>query len=408
MNKDKNRQNERPIPKRRKDPPVPQAKLFQTGRVITMSFGHFVHDTYSAFLPPLLPVFIQNLFLSKAEAGLLTVFMQIPSLSQPVIGFWADRVRLNGVVFLAPALTGVMMSLLGAAPGYTALAVLLMLAGLNSAALHAVGPVLTGKLSGKSLGRGMSYWMVGGELGRALGPLIIVTVISQFTIQRIPWLMIAGFFASIILYIRLKDVHAVSPHDEKRLPWRSAVGRMKFFLIPLIGLITFRAFMYAALTVFLPIFLTEEGLSLWSAGASLTVVQAAGVLGALLGGSASDFLGRRLVLSLSIAITPILMWIFLGTQGWIRFPLLFVLGLLLISTTPVIMAVVQENFPENRALANGIYMCLSFLIRSSVVVLVGGLGDRFGLHMAFTISALVMLLGLPFIFLLPKDKIRIR
>ena len=52
-----------------------EAEQFQTGRVLTISAGHAVHDTYTAFLAPLLPAFIANLSLSNTEAGLLTVFM---------------------------------------------------------------------------------------------------------------------------------------------------------------------------------------------------------------------------------------------------------------------------------------------------------------------------------------------
>jgi FSR family fosmidomycin resistance protein-like MFS transporter len=83
-----------------------------------------------------------------------------------------------------------------------------------------------------------------------------------------------------------------------------------------------------------------------------------------------------------------------------------VMGLALISTTPVIMALVQENFPENRALANGTYMCLSFVLRSAIVVAVGGIGDMFDLRNAFVVSSMVMFAGLPFILLLPKDRVR--
>ena len=53
---------------------------FQADRVITMSVGHGLHDTYTAFLPPLLPRFISALALSKAEAGLLNAFIQALSL----------------------------------------------------------------------------------------------------------------------------------------------------------------------------------------------------------------------------------------------------------------------------------------------------------------------------------------
>jgi FSR family fosmidomycin resistance protein-like MFS transporter len=102
---------------------------FQTGRVLTISGAHAVHDTYTAFLAPLLPLFITSLALSKTGAGLLTVFLQGPSLLQPFIGHLADRVSLRTFVILAPAVTAVMMSLLGMAPSYAAMALLLVVAG---------------------------------------------------------------------------------------------------------------------------------------------------------------------------------------------------------------------------------------------------------------------------------------
>ena len=179
---------------------------------------------------------------------------------------------------------------------------------------------------------------------------------------------------------------------------------MRPVMLPVIGLIVIRAFMFAALTVFLPTYLAEKGKSLWLAGASLTVVQATGAMGAFLGGTLSDKIGRRRILFVTMLVTPVCMMIFLQTEGWLQFPLLMVMGLALISTTPVIMAVVQENFPENRALANGTYMCLSFVLRSAIVVVVGGIGDSIGLQNAFVVSSVVMFAGLPFILLLPKDR----
>jgi FSR family fosmidomycin resistance protein-like MFS transporter len=172
-------------------------------------------------------------------------------------------------------------------------------------------------------------------------------------------------------------------------------------LVPLTGIIVARSFTISALTTYLPTFLSEEGADLWFAGASLSVLEAAGVVGALLGGSISDRLGRRLVLFVSMLATPLLMLLFLAAGGWARPPLLLVLGLTALSVTPVVMALVQESFPENRALANGAYMALSFVLRSGVVVVMGVLGDLFGLHLTFIASGLIPLLGLPLIFLLP-------
>ncbi len=380
-----------------------EADRFQTDRVLTITAAHAVHDTYTGFLPPLLPAFIANLSLTKTEAGVLTVFNQAPSLLQPFIGHLADRVSLRYLVILAPAVTATAMSLLGLAQGYAALALLLTLTGLSSAVLHAVAPVITGRLSGKSLGRGMGFWMVGGELGRTLGPLVIAIYFKLWpdTLSHTPWLMIGGWVTSLLLYVRLRDVEGRPPNAGQGLPWRQALRIMGPLLVPLLGIIVVRAFMVSALSTYLPTYLTEEGAELWIAGIALSILEAAGVVGALLGGTLSDRLGRRIVLFVSILLTPLLMLLFLAVEGWGRFPLLLGLGLAAFSVTPVIMALVQESFPENRALANGIYMALSFLIRSGVVVIVGAMGDAWGMRLSFVACALITLLALPFLLMLP-------
>jgi FSR family fosmidomycin resistance protein-like MFS transporter len=382
-----------------------QENEFHTGRVATISAAHALHDTYTAFLSPLLPVFIENLALSNTQAGLLTVFNQIPSLFQPVIGHLADRLSLRLVVILTPGVTATGMSLLGVAPDYLVLALLLVVVGLSSATLHSVAPVIAGRLSGRNLGRGMGFWMVGGELGRTLGPLIIVAAIQFLGLRGTPWLMVGGWLTSILLYVTLSDVGARPAPAAESLPWQRALRVMGPLLVPLVGIIVVRAFMAAALTTYLPIFLTSEGAELWFAGVSLSILEAAGVVGALLGGSLSDQLGRRTILLISLVATPALMLLFVVVSGWVRLPLLLALGFTSLSITPVIMALVQETSPQNRALANGTYMMLSFLIRSGVVVLVGAMGDLWGMRAAFIVSAILPLLGLPFLRLLPGKRV---
>jgi FSR family fosmidomycin resistance protein-like MFS transporter len=34
---------------------------FQTGKILALSIGHFIHDVYSSFLAPLLPLLIEKL-----------------------------------------------------------------------------------------------------------------------------------------------------------------------------------------------------------------------------------------------------------------------------------------------------------------------------------------------------------
>jgi len=380
----------------------------QTSKVATIAAAHAAHDTYSSFLPPLLPVFIEKFSLAKAEAGLLAVFLQGPSLLQPLIGHLGDRRDLRLAVILTPTVTAVCMCLLGVAPAYGVIALLLVTAGISSAVLHSLAPVVTGRISGLRLGFGMGFWMVGGELGRTLGPILLVSALAAGGMAGLPWLAVGGVGASVLLALGMRGMA-----PEQRSKARSAdAGRewrnMRGFFLPLTGVVISRATMMAAFTTFLPVFLHEEGVSLWWAGASLSVLEAAGVVGALMGGSASDVLGRKRVLAASLLVTPVLMVAFVYAAGWGRFPLLLGLGFAGLMATPVIMAAVLESFPENRALANGTYMALNFVARAVAVVLVGGLADLIGMRQAFLACAVLGLPGVLFIFRLPEKSGRER
>ncbi len=164
---------------------------FQKGQVLSISAAHFVHDCYTAFLAPALPLIIDKLGISYGMTGLLAVIQRIPSLFNPFIGIIAERPVMRYMVVVSPALTALFMSLIGIAPGYIFLAVLLFFSGISSTLWHIPTPVIVRTLSGSRPGKGMSYYMVGGELARTAGPLIILGVISLWglegTWKMIPW-----------------------------------------------------------------------------------------------------------------------------------------------------------------------------------------------------------------------------
>lgn len=378
---------------------------FDGGRVGTIAASHGIHDSYTAFLAPMLIVFKETMGLSNTQAGLLSVFMQEASLLQPVIGGVADRFAARYFVILAPAITAIAMSLLGVANGYVALAVLLTVVGLSSACLHAVGPVMAGNVSGKKLGLGMSIWMVGGEAGRFIGPLVIGAFIPFAGRENMPWLMLGGLLTSAILFFALPaDRRSAQGLARRGTSLREELRGKEQMLLPLIGIMVVHVIVSASLVTYLPVLLYDAGESFWLASVSLSVLQLAGVVGAFFGGTLSDRLGRRLMIFIAIFPASILMFVFLAVTGWMRFPLLVLLGLTSLSITPVIMALVQESFPNNRTLANGLYMALSFVFRSIVVVLVGWMGDTWGLRTAFTVAAIVPLLALPLLKWLPGRK----
>ncbi|MEN8238598.1 MAG: MFS transporter [Actinomycetota bacterium] len=377
---------------------------FQTGRVATIAGGHAVHDTFTAFLPPLLPHFVENLSLSNTAAGALASFLQLPSLLQPIIGHLSDRTTLRWIVILGPGVTGTAMSFLGWTPGYFALAMLLLVAGVSVAAFHATAPVAIGYLSGQRLGRGMGFWMVGGELGRTLGPLVVVSALAVMSMRSMASLSLVAIATSVFLYLRLRDVPLRTRGDGEQVPWRTAVRAMRNVMLLLAALVSLRSMMVMSTTIFLPLYLTEEGASLWLAGAALSIVEAAGIAGAFAGGWISDHVGRRAVMILGQIVAPIALIAFLAADGWVQVAILPIIGFSLLAVPPVLMALVQEEFPESRALANGVYLSMNFAIRSVAAVAYGIVGDAFGLSTSMYIAAAAMFIGLPLIWVILPNK----
>jgi len=382
-----------------------QRQEFQTGNVLTVSLAHALNDVYTSFLPPLLPSLIAKLALSNTQAGLLAFMQSAPSLLQPVIGHLADRASLRYFVILLPAVAATAMSLLGVAPHYAVVALLVIIAGLSSAGFHASAPAMAGRLSGWRLGRGLGFWTVGGYLGFAVGPILVTSTVNLLTLKGTPWLAIGGWIGSAILFLRLRGVQLQPTRSAAGDSWRRGLEAIRPILIPVVGLTLSRAMAFSATLTFLPTMLTSQGIDLWRAGISLSVLQLASAGGALVAGSASDRLGRRSIVFLSTLSAPLLILALVFLQGWLKLPTLIGLGLTMPATYVVLMALIQESCPDNRALATGVLLSVTFVSEALGAVVLGALADLFGLGAAFVASALVLVGGLPLVFLLPRERV---
>jgi FSR family fosmidomycin resistance protein-like MFS transporter len=376
-----------------------ETEEFQTGEVSTISFAHFINDVYTAQIAPLLPVLIDKLSISLTAAGGLSSLVQLPALINPFIGHMADKVSLRWFVILAPAITGTLISFIGTASTPLELALILFVAGISGASFHAPAPAMIARISGKQVGKGMSFFMASGELARTIGPLLAVWAVSYWTLEGMWRLAILGWASSILLYWRLRKVPA---RPDNRADVRTLIPSLRTVFLPLSLIIFFRNFLNVSLTTYLPMYMSVQGASLLIAGAALSVLEVAGVAGALLSGTFSDKIGRKPILIVATIGAAAMMLFFLNAEGWILVPILLVMGFAALSTTPVLLAIVQENAPNNRALANGLFISIAFLIRPISLLVIGYLGDMLGLQNAFLISAGISLLALVPIVFIPQ------
>jgi len=381
--------------------PNTQHGTFQTSRVVLLSICHFIHDIYSSFLAPLLPFIIEKLALSLTQAGLLSTVMQIPALLNPFIGKLADRTSVRYFIILAPMLTAVPMSLLGLAPNYAVLMILLFITGISVSLFHVPAPVMVYRVAGSKTGRGMSFYMTGGELARTIGPIIIIAVVSVLGFEGYYPVMLVGIFASIMMFIKFKDI-PLAVHQGQKPSIRRTCWEMKGLLGPLAAIVLFRGFMHASLGTFLPLYIIRKTNDVWLAGISLSVYEAAGVVGIMTIGTLSDRFGRKQMLLFCLILAPVSLLLFLCTSGWLQFPFLVLTGFSLLSTTPVMLAMIQEFSKDGSSSANGVFMMISFLARSAVVVVVGFVADFVGLEKTYILCAIIGFLSIPFILRIRK------
>jgi FSR family fosmidomycin resistance protein-like MFS transporter len=374
---------------------------FHAGVVLAVGGAHFFHDVFTALLPPLLPLIIEKLGLSLLLAGSLVVLSQIVSLFNPLLGSLVDRHRLHRLlVITAPGVTGTLMCFVGVAPSYAVLVVLLLTVGCSMAALHVAGPVLVREFSGASIGRGLSYFMVGGELARTVGPLVAIQLVAFLGLEGMWKIAPAAAASSLVLWWRLAGMPRTRPPGRPSpLPdvWR----RMRRVILAVAGVLMARAFLVGGLTTFLPTYLYGDGSTFWFANLSLAVLELSGAAGALASGTLSDRWGRRRVLLVILVLSPLLMLAFLSVGGAMRLLLLVPLGVVTFSTTPVLMAVMIENSGADPAAANGTFMMMSFAVRALIILAVGALGDALGLHQSYMLCAGLAAVGIPFVLLLP-------
>jgi FSR family fosmidomycin resistance protein-like MFS transporter len=261
------------------------------------------------------------------------------------------------------------------------------------------------RLSGGQTGKGMSFFMFGGEIARTVGPLVITGAVSLWGLEGTWKLIPFGLLASLILYFKLRKINITVPHNEdNKLSgfWRTIKKMLPFFFI-LIGITFFRAIMKSSLTAFLPTYYyLEKGETLWFANSALAVFQLAGAAGTFFSGSISDKIGRKTTLVTVSIVTPLLMALFVLSSGIWSFIALMVLGIFVFAPGPVMLALVQDYSTEKPVFMNSIYMTISFMSSAVAVVFSGLLGDWLGLEKTYLISSILALGAVPFVLMLKK------
>lgn len=381
---------------------------FQLSNILTISLAHMLHDSFTGFFPVMLPLLRDKIGFSLMLAGTLPIALRLPNLLNPVIGSLTDRFKLKYFVASAPAIAVTSMTLMGVANNYITLFILLLIAGFGSTLIHVPSPVLVKKVAGEKKGLGMSFYMLGGELARSIGPLVITAAISYWTLEGVWRLIPIGLCLSFLILLKInkveQDSKAVKATYFKNDSHKEVLKYMLPIFATVAGIFFFQSLMKQALVTFLPTYMKSTGSTIFVSSMALSIMQFAGAVGTFTAGTVSDYIGRKNALLIMAILSPILMILYTYSSGNTALVLLSLLGFFMFFSHPIILAYVHDKDTNRQSFVNGVYMTINFAIGSLASFAVGFLGDRIDLTTTFRIGGYLAFGMIP-VVLTMKNKI---
>jgi FSR family fosmidomycin resistance protein-like MFS transporter len=369
----------------------------------TLSAGHLFTDMAQGSVPALLPFLIAQDHLNYAAASALVLAATISSsVIQPLFGHLSDRRSWPWLMPLGPALGGLGIALAGLAPTYALTFAAIVLSGIGVASFHPEGSRFANYVSGERRASGMSLFSVGGNLGFALGPVLVTPLMLAFGLHGTVFLLIPTLLMAAVLVIELPHLRGFRSDVVAGRVQRSDEPEQWGPFTVLAGVIALRSFVYFGLITFIPLYFVHVlGTGKALGNAALSAMLVGGALGTLIGGPLADRFGRRAVLMGSMALLPPLIAAFLLAGPGLAVAIVTAAGAATIATFAVTIVMGQEYLPGRLGVSSGVTIGLSIGLGGVGAPLLGLLADADGLRSVFELIAVLPLAALALTLLLP-------
>jgi len=361
-------------------PPLPGKMAHAPARfreIAQLTFAHLINDIYAPVLMALQPVLITSFGYSYFQAALLPVMHSlVSSLLQPVFGRLADKKGFRVSVSVSILLSGCGIALIGQLSDYYLMMLgCVVISGIGHATFHPGALCKVDAIATPgNRGRLTSFFVVGGNLGQALGPIIGGLVLTSGGFPAITWLIIPAVVGALFLLVH--PIPETCPVVAK-----TAVTGKEYWkpVILLFSGSTLRSWVtYGAMT-FLPTFLVLNGYPILEATILMSVMLLAGVAGQLTGGVLSDRIGRKPVVVLTTFAAIPAFTAILFVHGILLIAAIIIFGFLLWSSFSVTIAMAHELVPTQIGMISGLFLGIAMGAGGIGVSLSGAIADQIGL-----------------------------
>lgn len=351
-----------------------------------LSVGHGATDLSAGAVSALLVFLRPELGLSFTQAAAVVLVATISSsVIQPLFGVLSDS---RGAIWLLPggvAMSGIGVALASVASSYPLLLLWVLLAGLGVAAYHPEASKFAAFVSGERRASGMSFFSIGGNVGFAAGPLLASGLILWLGLEGGLLLAVPGVVVSVALIRFGPYLLSFAPEGGRRQVERQGDDR-RGALALLLTIVTLRSVGHMGLFTFIPLWEVDAGNSEAWAGLVLALFLGGGAVGTLAGGPLADRVGRRAVLSASLALSVPLMAIYVLVGGGAGVVAVTLAGAMLVSSFAVTIVMSQDYLPSRVGLASGLSIGFAIGLGGVAAIALGVVADAIDLRTALLVS----------------------
>jgi FSR family fosmidomycin resistance protein-like MFS transporter len=241
----------------------------------------------------------------------------------------------------------------------------------------------------------MSVFMLGGNTGYALGPVIAAAALASLGLHGSAVISLVGLLLVPFVLSAQGPRRPAANTTQSPAPAQAVRHFSALAVVALMTIMFLRAWTQSSITAYIPAYFTKvAGLGIEEASRISSLNLFALAAGGLAGGLLADRFGGRKVMILSWLIYGPMTLLLFNVSGGAVYVVAMAAGFVAGASWPPLIVMAQELFPRNAGVASGIALGFAFAMGGIGTAITGFLAEpeRLGVQ-----TSLMMLAALPLI-----------
>jgi MFS transporter, FSR family, fosmidomycin resistance protein len=397
-----------------------------------VGIGHFTNDVFMSITGMILTFLSASILpMSLTQIGFIVSIQGLAgALGQPFFGWRADKTGGRGIggggLALVVGSFCLALFLAITTKNYYLMLIPFVFQGLGSSMTHPVGSLHSAEADELRVSSNVSYFFLMGQLGLALGPLLVGYLLDSASIHALITSAANGFglpslgssetSVAPIFFLALAAVPSIlfmwigiPAHRaaKKRIPKEGAPLSRRAAMIPFVVIavmVLLRALAQPSSVSFVPLLFAAKGWSATEYGLITSLYSLSSAITGVICGNLADRYDRRLIVLWTMLLATPAFFLLPTVDGWLAYVVAFAAGGLSGGSHSLIIVLAQELIPNSKGFASGSILGFIFAAGALGSLVIGFLADSFGLGMTFQIIGVLGALSGVVALLLPKAK----